>query len=415
MNRLAADQRRLLLLYWSPPGSVRRLAVDRHLRALRRLPGRVVAYNAAYGAPRWLRRVDADAVVLHTTFLALRWLDGFERRRERSAWIADLTCPKLALPQDDYDHAEILDEWLEELGVDVVLTALPDDAGTLLPRTSRRAEIRRVLTGYLDDDDVARLGRPPRLAERTSHVVYRATELPFWFGRHGRLKHEIGAAAEAAAGRLGLTADVSTRAEDAILGPSWLAFLASGRAVVGVESGSSALDRRGELRGAVRTILKENPDASFEEIARNLPPGWDGHHFFALSPRHLEAAAAGTGQVLVEGAYSGVLEAGRHYLPVRQDLSDLDAALAETRDPRSLQGLADTARQEIALSGNYSYKRLTAEVDDALRAHGAVARGRRLRGGVPLAQGMASAQGALELGARSVARRLLPRRTSGRG
>ena len=404
----------MLLLYWSPPGSLRRLAVHRHLRALQRLPGRVVSYNAAYGAPRWLGTINPDAVVLHTTFFALRWLDGFQRRRERSAWIGDLGCPKVALPQDDYDHAEILDEWLAELEVDAVLTALPEHARTLLPLTSRRAEIRPVLTGYLDDEDVARLGRPSRLVERPSHVVYRATELPFWFGRHGRLKQEIGAAAQSAAGRLGLTADVSTRAEDAIFGARWFAFLASGRAVVGAESGSSALDRRGELRGTLRTVLKENPGASFEEVVRDLPPGWDDHRFFALSPRHLEAAAAGTAQVLVAGAYSGVLEAGRHYLPVRPDLSDLDAALAETRDPRSLQGLADTARDEIALSGRYSYRRLTAEVDDALRAHGAGARARRFRGGVALAQGMALAQGAMELRARSLARRLLSQQRSGR-
>lgn len=408
------DQRSLLLLHWSPRGTGQRLAVHRHLRALHRLPGRVVAYNAAHGAPRWLGRTGPDAVVLHTTFLALRWLEGFERRRERSAWIADLTCPKLALPQDDYDHAQILDEWLEELGVDAVLTALPEDAGTLLPRTSRRAEIRPVLTGYLDDEDVARLGRPPRLAERASHVVYRATELPFWFGRHGRLKQEIGTAAVVAAGRLGLSADVSTRPEDAILGPRWLEFLASGRAVVGVESGSGALDRRGELREVLREMLQQNPGASFEEVAQSLRPGWDDYRFFALSPRHLEAAAAGTAQVLVEGAYSGVLEPGRHYLPVRRDLSDLEAALAETRDPRSLQKLADTARDEIVLSGSYSYRRLTAEVDDTLRAHGAGARARRFRSSLSLAQGLASAQGAVELGARSVGRRLLSQRRSGR-
>jgi hypothetical protein len=414
VNRLVAGQRRLVLLYWSPLGDRSRLAVNRHLRALRSLPGRVVAYNAAYGAPRWLGRIEPDGLVLHTTFLALRWLDNFEQRRERSAWIADLGCPKLALPQDDYDHAEILDEWLEELQVDAVLTALPEDADTLLPRTSRHAEIRGVLTGYLDDDDVARLGRPPTLAERPSHVVYRATRLPFWFGHHGLLKQEIGTAAEAAAGRLGLTADVSTRSEDAILGPRWLDFLASGRAVVGVESGSSALDRRGELRGMVRTILKEQPGASFQDVARSLPPGWDDHRFFALSPRHLEAAAAGTAQVLVEGTYSGVLEAGRHYLPIRTDLSDLDSALEETGDPRLLQRLADTARKEIGLSGRYSYRRLTAEVDDALQAHGAGARSRRNRRSVALAQGMATAQGALELGAGFAAGRLLSRRRAGR-
>lgn len=373
-----------------------------------------MAYNAAYGAPRWLGRVGLDGVILHTTFLALRWLDGFERRRERSAWIAELSCPKVALPQDDYDHAEVLDEWLEELGVDAVLTALPEHAGTLLPRTSRRADVRGVLTGYLDETDVARLGRPSRLADRATHVVYRATELPFWFGSHGRLKHEIGAVAEAAAGRLGLDADISTRPGDAIFGPRWLEFLASGRSVVGVESGSSALDRRGELRATVRGLLDEDPGATLDDLGERLPEGWDDHRFLALSPRHLEAAAAGTAQVLVEGSYSGVLEAGRHYLPVRRDLSDLEAALAETRDPRSLQPLADAAREELSLSGRYSYRALVGEVDDALRAHGAGSGAHRLPLVAPLAQKAASAQGALELGVASAARRVLLRRSSGR-
>ncbi len=46
-----------------------------------------------------------------------------------------------------------------------------------------------------------------------------------------------------------------------------------------------------------------------------------------MSPRHLEAAATRTFQVLVEGDYSGALEAGIHYQPVHRDLSDIEAAL----------------------------------------------------------------------------------------
>src|SRR5918995_976455 len=199
-------ERRLLLLYWSPEGRRLRLGVDRHLRALTRLPGRnhVVAYNAGRGAPSWLARFKPDAVLLHTTFLALRWLAGFKRRRARSAWIAELRCPKLAFPQDDYDHAEVLDEWMEELGVDAVLTAIPEHAGLLIPRTADRADIRKVLTGYIDDRDLASRPRPAPLASREVHVVYRATRLPPWFGSHGRLKTEIADAALQASQALGL-------------------------------------------------------------------------------------------------------------------------------------------------------------------------------------------------------------------
>lgn len=392
-------ERRLLLLYWSPEGRRLRLGVERHLRALRHLPGqnRVVAYNAGLGAPRWLARFRPDGVLLHTTFLALRWLSSFERRRARSAWIAELACPKLAFPQDDYDHAEVLDEWLDELHVDVVLTAIPEYADTLIPRTARRAEIRGVLTGYVDDGDLAARGAPSPLTSRQIHVVYRATQLPPWFGEHGRLKRDVGDIAATIARELGLRADISTHPGDAIFGPRWLDFLASGRAVVGAESGSSVLDRRGEVRAAF-------------EAGRAPSPGWDGHRFTALSPRHLEAALTGTAQLLVEGAYSGVLEPGRHYRALRPDLADLEDALAETREPGALQGLADTAYAEICLSGRYSYRAFAREVDEALRAHGVVARPRR-RGGVPLAEKAAAAQGELE---RRASAALRARRSRGR-
>ena len=387
MRASTTRTRRLLLLYWSPEGRRLRLGVHRHLRALRELPGEneVVAYNAAYGAPSWLARFRPDGVILHTTFLALRWLADFERRRARSAWIAGLPCAKVALPQDDYDHAEVLDEWLDELGVDVVLTALPEHAPLLLPRTAARAEIRKVLTGYVDDRDLATRPRPTPLASRDLHVVYRATLLPPWFGSHGRLKHEVGEAALGCARTLGLRVDISTDPDDAVLGSRWLDFLASGRAVVGAESGSSVLDRRGEVRAAF----------SDPAGASRLPSDWDSHRFTALSPRHLEAALTGTAQVLVEGDYSGVLEPGRHYLPVRPDLADLEDALAQTREPTALQGLADTAYAELCLSGRYSSRVFAAEVNDALRAHGGVA-GASALSRAPFVRQAATAQGELE-------------------
>ena len=344
-----------------------------------RLPGRnrVLAYNATRGAPSWLRRFEPDAVILHTTFLGLRWIEGFEQRRSRSEWIGDLRCPKVALPQDDYDHSAVLDEWLEELGVDCVFTPLAEHAETLLPRTARRAVIRKALTGYVDERLVRDRPPPSRLESRGLHVVYRATALPYWFGRQGQLKDRIGIRAAERAAQLGLSTDISTRPEDAILGDGWLDFLGSGRAVVGVEGGSSVVDRHGAVRRAVRERLLRDPQATFEEVSAGMPPGWDAEPLVALSPRHLEAALTGTAQLLIEGRYDGVLEPNRHFLPLRQDLSDLDDALEETRNPRLLQQLAEAAYQEICLSGRYSYGRFAEEIDACLRELGAVERRRR--------------------------------------
>ena len=224
-----------------------------------------------------------DAVILHTTFLGLRWIEGFDRRRRRSEWIAELQCPKIALPQDDYDHAAVLDGWLSELGVDVVFTPLAEHAATLLPITSQRAQVKKALTGYVDDEAVRSRPRPTPLESREFHVVYRAMALPYWYGRHGQLKHRIGIAAAEEAERQGLRADISMRPEDAVLGEGWLDFLASGRAVVGAEGGSSVLDSTGDVRRAVVEQLQSQPGLTFELLSERMPSDWDAGPMVALS------------------------------------------------------------------------------------------------------------------------------------
>src|SRR5438067_8776225 len=117
---------RLLLLHYTPRPRAVRLTTQQHVEALAQLSATVdvLSYNAVHGAPAWLRRLRFDAVILHTTFLAVRWHTYFRPWKGRSAWLAELPVAKIAFPQDEYDHAEDLDEWLDELGVSVVCTVL---------------------------------------------------------------------------------------------------------------------------------------------------------------------------------------------------------------------------------------------------------------------------------------------------
>jgi hypothetical protein len=168
---------------------------------------------------------------------------------------------------------------------------------------------RGALTGYIDDAMARRCATQLRpIAARTHDIVYRATQLPYWFGSHGQLKHRIAEVVGARATAHDLTTDISTRWEDTIFGDGWSDFLMTGRSVIGAESGSSVLDRRGEIQSRIRTLLAEQPTLSFDEVARELPEGWDSWRFFAISPRHLEAVVTKTAQILVEGTYSGVLK-----------------------------------------------------------------------------------------------------------
>lgn len=355
--------RRVLLLYRHPPGTAMRPAILAHLKALERAAAgtdvRVEYHNAFDESPSLaLRRTEPDAVVLHTTFLCMRWSDHFPLFHWAYRWLADLPCRKLAIPQDEYDHAEILDEWLEALGATDVFTNFDERRRELIyPRLSRSAvRFHEVLTGYIDEGMAtyaATRVRPP--AERPLDVVYRASNLPYWFGAHGQLKHGIAEVVEQHARRKGLRTDISTSYDDVLYGDAWTDFLLSGRTVIGAESGSSALDRRGEVQAAFRALLAAEPGLTFEEASARLPPGWDGNDLGAISPRHFEAVVTRTCQVLVEGTYSGVLEADRHYLPLRRDFGNVDEVLDRIRDDDVLSELTERAYEEVYLSGRYTY------------------------------------------------------------
>lgn len=364
---MSSRSRRILVLYAYPASrSGMRSAIRRHLEALESAESgdRFLYYNALRGAGSWLRRIRPDAVVLHTTFLGMRWSPGFRRWRSGVDWVADLGVPKIALPQDEYDHAWVLDRWLSEWRVDAVYSNFGTEARKVLyPTLGAHAEFRECLTGYIDERDASEIA--PRLlpqGQRPVDLVYRATRLPYWFGSLGQLKHRIGQEARRVATALGLSSDISTDPKDAVVGSRWLRFLAAGRATIGCESGSSVLDPDGTVRARIESLLQVDPGATFEQVGGAMPPGWEGHRFAALSPRHLEAVVTRTAQVLVEGHYSGVLEAGRHYVPVRADLSDLNEALGQVRDLGRAASVADAAYREVFGSGRFTYRMFAADV-----------------------------------------------------
>jgi hypothetical protein len=356
---------RVLFLYWHPKGSEMRLAVQQHLRMLEGRSLRILYRNAIDPAPPWLAWTAPDLCILHTTFLShARWNYDFADYREKFRWVARLDCPKVALPQDEYDHACVMDEWLLELGATSVYSCFgADQWETLYPLLSHRAKFHETLTGFIDEEAAAELaGRIAPHAGRPYDIVYRARRLPYWFGSHGQLKHRVGEVVKARAGDLGLETDISTRPEDTIFGDGWLDFLMSGRAVIGSESGSSVLDTRGEIQRRISRLLAEQPDLNFEEVDAQMPSGWDSYSLFAMSPRHLEAVVTKTAQVLVEGRYNGVLEPERHYIPLRRDFSNLDEALQRLHDVESVEAMAERAYEDVYLSGRNNLSTLADQV-----------------------------------------------------
>src|SRR5215510_12314001 len=130
---MAMSPKRILLVYYmrEDPGNTR-LTVAQHVRALDASDTRhdIVYYNAfddypalelgdePLPAPAWARGSDFDVVILHYSFLAFHWHElALIRWKRLFSWLGDMACLKVAIPQDEYDRAGLLDEWLFDWGV----------------------------------------------------------------------------------------------------------------------------------------------------------------------------------------------------------------------------------------------------------------------------------------------------------
>jgi hypothetical protein len=339
-----------------------------HLYSFRRYGTRPYEYVnlAVPGLARAYARRSYDAVVWHNTVLAwLRWAPEDQQRGllGRARGLRGASDCHVALPQDEFIRSDRVNAFLRELGVRRVFSVAPESEW---PALYEGVDVSPALTGYLDEATVARIdrivaeGRP-----RTIDVGYRTVPAKPYLGRHAMLKAGLADEVAARAPSRGLRVDLSTRAEDTFYGDDWYRFLATCRYTVGVEGGASILDRDGSVQACVDA---QPPGLTFDELEAKCFPGRDGElALFAISPRHLEACATRTVQILVEGSYSGVLQPGVHYLELRRDLSNLDAVL-ETVAADDSREIAERAYTDIVASGRFTYRRLVEDVERVLPA-----------------------------------------------
>ena len=330
------------------------------------VPGLALPYAAA----------QYDAIVWHTSFLSwLRWSPDVQQRGllGGARRIKDCAPVRVALPQDEFLRSDRINAVLTELGVQHVFSvAPPSEWPKIYDGLDRdRVGLSRVLTGYLDTETLERTSRIlGEDRERTIDIGYRTVPAKPYLGRHAMLKADIADVIRERAEARGLRVDISTKAEDTFYGDDWYRFLASCRYTIGIEGGASILDRDGSVRACVDGRLEERPEAGFDELEAACFPGRDGElELYAISPRHLEACATRTAQILVEGDYAGILQPGVHYTALRRDLSNLDEVLDRVAsDGGAAARLSQQAYTDVVASGEYTYRRLVEQVERELPA-----------------------------------------------
>lgn len=355
---------RILIVYHRTPEMAWRSTYSSHLYSFERHSDDECYYlnTARSRVPSSIAKLKPDAVIFHYTFLAMRQVPAlFETLRQRIGFLKDNRCPKALVPHDEQTHSDLLCTLAEEFGVTHVFTpAMPSEWPKIYEGVHTKLTFHTVLTGYVDETTMSAIAkRSNRGGKRPIDVGYRSWDAYPFYGRHGQLKGEIGRLFKQRGPEAGLIVDISSSYKDALLGNSWFDFLLDCRYTIGVEGGSSVLDRDGSIAERSRGYMANHPDASFEEVEAACFPGADGgFDYRLLGPRHLEAVMTRTCQVLVEGDYGGVLLPELHYLELKRDFSNIDSVLDAMHDEGLRTRLVERAYEDVVASGAFSYQAL---------------------------------------------------------
>lgn len=339
-----------------------------HVNALRESSRfAVCAVNTELGMPKSLEHVEFPVIILHySLFGTANYMLSpvFREYLDRSQ-----DSYKVAFFQDEYHNCRLRFDFLTHHRVNAIYTLVdpeywPLTYGKYVPG----AELVYTLTGYVSDTLVRtarRLAKPD--AQRMIDIGYRGRELPLYMGRGAREKTEIAREFARRTEGSGLVVDVATKENERLYGRYWHEFMASCRGVIGVEAGVSIFDIEDVVQPEFERLVAENPDITAEELGARLLDQWEGNiPYRTISPRHFEAAAFRAVQVLFEGRYSGIMEAGRHYIPLRKDYSNFDEVMRIFRDPRERERIASAAYDDLIGSGRYSYQSFVRDFDDRL-------------------------------------------------
>lgn len=311
--------------------------------------------------PAYLRRIDFDLIIFHYGFCAARW-DGeesFLKAMDQVKGLKTSKALKVMMPQDEYYNPKVMVKFINEFPVNMVYSVSPESEWPKLYQgvDFDKVKFAKTLTGYLDDEAITKINGYLEVLPKKADIAYRARKMLAIYGRHAYMKGEIAGIFQEAAAPYKLVTDISVRAEDTIHGDNWYKFLVQSKYLIGVEGGATVLDWDGSIYKNGRDYLREHPDAGFEEMEEKIFPGLDGKlQLIAISPRHLEACATKTCQVLVESTYNGILKPGVHYLEVKKDFSNLKEVMESIQKDDLREKLVANAYRDIVESGLYSYR-----------------------------------------------------------
>lgn len=307
---------------------------------------------------------DYDVVIIHYSICIIfsDYVSRFLRKSLRA-----FKGMKIQIIQDEYRWVNRMMAEMVYLGIDGILSLLEVDKLNAVYRHPGLKGVLKVssLAGYISKE-WERVDSPAT-AERGTHLIYRGNHLPYWLGNAAREKTALTKAYLKHLGNRNLVLDISSDPEDRIYGEDWLAFMKSGKAVIGLEGGASIFDFDESAEKSVRKYLLNNPEARYEEVHAKFLASVEGNvNYRMITPRSFEAIATKTVQVMYPGEYTGILEPWRHYVPMERDFSNANEVCDLLTDDVFLQKMADDTFTDIIGSGKFNEERLGLGVDSMI-------------------------------------------------
>lgn len=318
--------------------------------------------NAAYYRVHFfLKKVPFDLIIFDYSFFNTRWdRKVFAECAERVSALKDSPAPKIALVQDEFMNMDLVVDFVRDFSIAHVFSVAPPSEWKKIYASldADCVKFHRVLPGYVDESSIPKIEKMQKQSvDRSIDIGYRTAETWPVAGRFNQIKGKIAELLMKKEICDELVIDCKVGQERFFLEEDWYRFLLKCKYTVSVEGGASILDRDGSLAERTRQYLEERPEAGFEELERECFPGREGElEIRSISPRHLEACATRTCQILVEGSYNGLLMPGEHYLELKRDFSNFDEILGEIKKDDLRARIVDRAYQDIVKSGKYGYR-----------------------------------------------------------
>jgi len=368
----------ILILYHLPIFYKQAATVKEHIFSfIKHSEFPIYGVNTELAFPKDLSKYSFDAIILHYSLFATGHTYEFSPAflnylRENQ----DTT--KLAFFQDDYRNCQKRFKFINDHNIDTVYTWQPEKNRDLVyKKYTNASNVFTTLTGYVTPElpHIAKKFRKPT-SERTIEIGYRARQLDYYMGIGAQEKHEIGEKflKIAQEKEYDLILDIEVQDQKRLYGDDWYRFMGNCKGMLGVESGVSIVDVEDKVRKGCDAILKENPSITFQEMYDQFLHEWDNKlPARSLSPRHFEAAAFKTCQILFEGEYSGILKPNVHYISLKKDFSNVDEVVQAFKNDDFRNQIVENAYNDLIDANKYGYEAfIHDEVDSYLKDIGLV-------------------------------------------